>query len=940
MNIKDSKIKNYIKNVLGMFMVNSENLNLTHREVVDKVTIFAKYMQKFLNIEDELLEEVIDGVIFQYEENVGIKNFEPDIIFENIPDEKWKSSIENFYGSFIRRYEDYLDKEDFLPGAISNIVESSKRTLMYCANPNSKNKVERKKGLVVGDVQSGKTANYLGLINLAFDHGYKLVLILAGTTDYLRTQTQIRVDSGVIGAESDSIGNDIVYVGVGEPEKKHYVVPFTNKTNDFGKFISDNLNSALDDYVKPVILVVKKNADILRIVSDKLKGQLKNHDSSNILIIDDEADNASLNTNKDSNNPTKINKLIRNIFNQFPIASYVGYTATPFANVFVNPYDDDDDNLDLFPSDFIVQLHAPSSYFGGEKVFPEYKFSGNGYSKHIRKIYENEKNLIPLKHKKDVEFNELPESMKEAVYTFLLNNVIRTLRGSSTKHRSMMINITKLNCVQSKICFVVNEFVEELKNEIESLYKMPLEKFLKNEKLKKIYDMYNYSDFYLETRKGSERFKPLNWGDVQKLLLSEIKQFKVVTINSKNKVKNARKEDERFSYEKYKDVGARVIVIGGQVLSRGLTLEGLMVSYYNRNAGAYDTLLQMCRWFGYRNKYEDLCRIYMSEINIEAFDCVLDATDNLKEQFLEMKLKGKKPKDYGLMVKESPETLETTLLVTARNKMKESKEIAQVVNFGGYVADTTKISKNKEQNDYNYNLFMKFYKDHDWKWYQDGKRYMARNVDSYDIADLIRKIRVPYINKKFQNDSIAEYIDRSDVFDVWDVVIATGGSKKTLFEGEPKLRLTERKFDVRDDDDYIGISGSNNRLIDPGILDSGLEDLTAEKRRKIIESLPLNRKGEKRTEMSAMDYLKLRDTPILVIFPIDLKTKDKDGNEELEKQKREIKDGFGNNPVIGFAVGFPGKETEVKITYRFNKIKLDELKKEREEVYYDDEEEL
>jgi hypothetical protein len=220
---------------------------------------------------------------------------------------------------YFERYKLYLSKEGFAQKVIDNIELTCEEILAHCANPRTPAVIDHKRGLVFGDVQSGKTANYLGLVNMAYDYGYKIVVLLAGTTNSLRTQTQKRTDKGVIGAKSDSIGNCIEHIGVGFNTCEHYVVPFTNQTNDFARFIQRNLNTAIGDLNKPVVLVVKKVKSILESVAARLQSELeeKGLDSKSVLIIDDEADNASINTARPGNDPTTINRAIRNIFNRF-----------------------------------------------------------------------------------------------------------------------------------------------------------------------------------------------------------------------------------------------------------------------------------------------------------------------------------------------------------------------------------------------------------------------------------------------------------------------------------------------------------------------------------------------------------------------------------------------------------------------------------------------
>lgn len=851
---------------------------------------------------------VLSRAIDLYEIEVGVKSYDPYVIAKDKKLNLWlykkKDEIPH---AFFNRYKNYLRNDGFKLSAIDKIEQICEKILAYCADPYSGFE-ESKKGMVVGDVQSGKTANYLALINMAYDYGYKIVVLLAGTTDSLRLQTQRRTDTGVIGAVSDSIGNEIEYCGVGLTNKEHFVIPFTNRENDFAKFIQKNLNAAINDFKKPVILVVKKNKKILESVMERLGPALKQYGSNSLLIIDDEADNASVNTSKPDKDPSAINRCIRGIFNKFPIVSYVGFTATPFANIFINPYDDPD-YKDLYPEDFIVQLNAPDNYFGGRKVF-----SKDGISRPVRIINENESYFLPVKHKKDDDYLGLSESLKEAIHSFLINNVIRTLRGHGTKHRSMLINISVYNLMQSKIKYRVEKYIENLLHVIEQESSFPKERFLKNAEVRKIYDLFEFGDFYKQIREGNKEkaIEPVTWEEIQAGLYSEISQIQTVVINTSNK------KDLRFDYEDYEDVGARVIAIGGYVLSRGLTLEGLCVSYYSRNANTYDTALQMCRWFGYRPGYEDLCRVYLSQTNVENFNAVLDAVEDLKEQFAEMDRQDKKPKDFGLMVRESPDSLETTLLITARNKLQNSEEVVYHLNYGGVYADTSKLSKDPAVNRHNLKVFKNFYDK--LKFNKIQNKFIAQKVPKTEVAEFIKGLKIPYVNRKFDTEGLSDYIGNSDVFDQWDVVIATGESK-TITDFMGAGPAATRSFHVKESDKYIRIGGYNNRVLDPNVFDCGLW-ISDERKKEILASKNASKKG-KYVDLTALDYLRIRDNPILIIYPLDLKT-DKDENTS-EDEKIEIKKAFGGEALIAFAIGFPAKESKIRLKYRATKIKIKEL---------------
>lgn len=885
-----------------------------YNDVVQKVKqLFPIILPELIASPDH--NAIVKNVVDRYVSEVGIQTFDPEFIDLDREAKYWLyKEKDRISHPFFDRYKLYLSNDGFEPKVIKNIELSCEQILARCANPKTTALTEKKKGLVVGDVQSGKTANYLGLINMAYDYGYRIVVLLAGTTNSLREQTQKRTDSGVIGAKSDSIGNTIEFLGVGLNTNEHFAVPFTNQVNDFKKFVQKNLNVAIADINKPVVLVVKKIKSVLESVAERLQSELseKGLDCRSILIIDDEADNASITTSKDPEKPTTINRCIRDIFNKFPIASYVGYTATPFANIFINPYDDES-YLDLFPTDFIAQLHAPSTYFGGRLVFP----NNDTRSKYVRLISENEPNFLPVVHDKYIPYPAMADSLKEAINSFVICNVIRTLRGHGLKHRSMMINITRFNDTQALVWERVTEYLEALRNAIEQLSDMPLTLFCKNRYCRALYELYHNDDFFKEIREGNPDIGtgPVAWEAIQQGLYEEIKKFIVVVINSRNGQMNnidpsGRKK--RFDYDDKKDEGARVIAIGGMVLSRGLTLEGLMTSYYSRNAGAYDTLLQMCRWFGYRPKYMDLCRIYLTQVSIDQFDAVLTATEDLKEQFSEMKLRDKKPIDFGLMIKECPDTLETTLLITSRNKMRGTQVFERRLNYSGVYADTSKMSKSPTANRQNLDAFNRFCNNVSFSWKtKDGdptthRYYMAQNVSQHYIAQLFRDLSIPIENKKFNTNGLGEYIEDSDKFPYWDVVIANGNSKDSSLFME--VHPVERSFHMRSENDLIRIGGSNNRVLDPGLLNAGL----------------WYRDGE---ALSAKEYCNHREVPILVVFPIDLKCEDEENEANAFDRvwKSEAKNGLGGNVLLAFAYGFPGTDSKTMVKYRANAVMIDQL---------------
>lgn len=873
-------------------------------------------------------DEIKNVIYDKYITNIGIINPDAEFLVKDQDFNNWMKKS-NLPTNCFDRYMDYLRDQDFPEDSIEKMIKTTNDILTRCADPNNLNdsKNAKKKGLVMGDIQSGKTANYTALINLAADYGYKVIVLLAGMTDSLREQTQKRIDSGFIGAKSDTISSSLInFIGVGLDEKKYYAIPLTNCNSDFGKMVRENQNTNSSDFNKPLILVVKKNKSVLAQVKDYLKPGLHGITSENILIVDDEADNASVNT-KNTNDPSIINKLIRDLFNNFTIASYVGFTATPFANIFINPYDEEF-NKDLFPSDFIVQLREPSSYFGASKVFNNLGSIDDPKYNHIRILDPHEKNFLLLTHKKDDEiFSIIPESLKKAINDFILVNVIRTLRGKEFKHRTMMINISRFNSIQYKIEEKINDYIDIMKNTISQTYKFDFDDFIRDPYMNDLYEEYN-DEFFSEIK---EEF---SWDQIQAGLNKEIQQFVVTVVNNNNR-KN------RFNYDDYESEGARVIAIGGFILSRGLTLEGLMISYFNRKANAYDTILQMCRWFGYRPGYEDLCRIYMTQENVDNFEDVIDAVANLKDQFKQMDIQNKTPEEFGLMVKQSPARLNMQMFissgedvekfekmnVTAKNKMKDTESKTITLNYSGIATDTSKMFNDVKINSDNLNTILTLFKSLENKnmYLKDvNGRLMIQRIPKSIISEFVSKYKLPFLNKSFDTEGLSEYIKNSSSMPEWDLVIATGsqnikanGNENNIWKFyDREIPLVSRSFDMNYSDNIIRISGNKNRLFEPGIFNSGLN-------KEQYDNARANMKIRGGKELIAADYLNIYRRPLLVIYPLKLKKKD---TASINTFEMNAMNNFNyGTPLFGIALGFPGIKTKERVTYVLNRKKIEQL---------------
>ncbi|MBP5709047.1 MAG: DEAD/DEAH box helicase family protein, partial [Bacteroidales bacterium] len=318
-----------------------------------------------------------------------------DCIFDYYEQKKWyfNETVEDSY--FWDRYYRYLKSHTSIDDkSIELLNNKTLPDIMNCLlNPKEDSKAKRlKRGLIIGDVQSGKTATYSGLICKAADAGYKVVILLAGITESLRQQTQERIDEGIVGFTIRKVTKIEVSgtVGVGEDNKQRRASSFTSCIKDFVKG-SHLISTSLSEHNSLVLFVVKKNVSVLTKLHDWLRDQNMDVVTQSInhpmLLIDDEADNASVNTKKDDTDPTKTNAIIRKICNLFQTANYVGFTATPFANVFIDPDSVDSmKNADLFHEHFIYTLPTPSTYIGADKIFYEDK----EYYKNLRFITDIE----------------------------------------------------------------------------------------------------------------------------------------------------------------------------------------------------------------------------------------------------------------------------------------------------------------------------------------------------------------------------------------------------------------------------------------------------------------------------------------------------------------------------------------------------------------------
>lgn len=441
------------------------------------------------------------------------------------------------------RYKAHLENKNFSPAGIDTLENKTLPKLMsYIGNPNEDSPFSIR-GLVVGDVQSGKTSNYLGLITKAADAGYKVIFLLTGTIESLRRQTQKRVEEGFIGY--DSVNAEDVGVGRGSRTPK----AFTSRNNDFtGKNDQNTTYKINDNASEPMIFVIKKNVSVLK----KLYASLKNINTSSavsqitvpMIMIDDEADNASINTNKKDEDPTKINNYIRKILTLFARNTYVGFTATPFANVFIS-YDTQDEMLadDLFPRHFIYSLESPSNYCGAQKYF----FESNS---NVRFINDYDDKVFPLRHKKEWDGDKLFPSFYHSINVFLLANAIRDIREvEKNTHRSMLINMSRFTDVQFVIKEIVENYFADMKRAIKQNCRCKKEDYMRNSLISALYESYE-----LEYADNNWFGKTATWDQVFERLPEAIKDIEIAVVNSSrnsNKLDYLEAQIDGTTYDDY-----------------------------------------------------------------------------------------------------------------------------------------------------------------------------------------------------------------------------------------------------------------------------------------------------------------------------------------------------------------------------------------------------
>lgn len=691
--------------------------------------------------------------------------------------ERWFSVEKLHEQKYWDHFEQQMKIEKWPESRLEINKTQSEEIINNLSNPLKKDTSDTeatRKGLVYGHVQSGKTAQMSSLLAMYASCGCKMFIVFSGITNSLRDQTanRFRKDLGI-----DEMGGWDLLTAVSDKLGKNDVC------------IEGRIHGEM-----PVLGVFKKNPHVLR----RLKDYLENTNNSNlwkgktVLIIDDECDNASMNVEKqfdDNGKPTgkrsSINALITDILNIFDRFCYVGFTATPFANVLNEKPGKDS----LYPSDFIYPLEVNEKYYSAGKLFGSMNDDPENPSPLL-----NEVNLIDVEEISPNynDYSKVPESLKKAVFYFIAATACRYFRGMKNKHSSMLIHVDRKISIQDDVNIAVQEFVSEIKQKTDSFYQQ-IENAWESEKNKvsfeTIKELFSYSD------DEKEKYYIPDFRELKQYIKKTIEKLEIVVDNSSVQL------EERLHYpDKPDEESSKVyIVIGGNTLSRGLTLEGLLVSYFYRTSKLYDTLLQMGRWFGYRIGYEDLPRIWTTERIARNFSLLADVEDELQEQFSGYQ-NGLTPCEIAPRIRTLP-----LLQITRKRAMQSAK--AAFINYGGQRPSTLFFKrKDREWLLHNQEAVRKFLDKITLPPVYKNGNIIFNDVSIDEIRNFIVTYNISEANNACRKDLLLKYIDNAKGKEFllrWNVaVIQNKSGREYQISSSLKVHLLSRsRIDTKIPDD-------------------------------------------------------------------------------------------------------------------------------------------
>lgn len=828
-------------------------------------------------------------------------------------------------GPFMKRYLEKLEDDRWPADSVLELQNSTAKIMELMDDPQRLGSWDWR-GLVVGDVQSGKTASYAGVANRAADAGYRIIIVLAGMHKILRLQTQKRFDQDVLGYDTNPKNREpnqpLREIGVGAFNSNLLVDSLTmaDLNGDFALRLAEQTNFSPDS--KPCLFIVKKNAAVLKNLNSWVARLPAPAKTAPVLVIDDEADQASVDTGDqplledgafdEDYDPKRVNGEIRKLLMKFERRVYVGYTATPFANIFIHDERAAKDyGPDLFPATFIASLTPPDDYFGPAAVFGTNDGDNPGLPL-IRPLDQIGEQWIPDKHDKTLRprYNGrdvIPPSLERAIDAFLLTCAARAARGQDREHNSMLVHVSRYVDVHSEVHRQVEKYLNETRAMISNG---------DGQTLQRLKDTWE-NDYVRTTREVSKTIYGRNtvsvtWDQVRAQLPDSSDKIQLITANGKTKAD--------IDYDSYKETGFSVIAVGGDKLSRGLTLEGLSVSYFLRISRQYDSLLQMGRWFGYRRGFADLCRLYTTGDMEDWFRYVATAQSELRSQFFEMSMQNATPKEFGLKV-----AVHDVLEVTAINKQRHA-EIHQS-SYAGEGKVQTVMFRDRITIERNADVTDSFIQglgaglDNPPRPGASDKTAQGTlwtGVGGRDVANYLRTLAFPPESQQINGEKLAAYItDQMSMLNEltdWTVFLATGSKMPVTIAGR-QYRCVERSprkprngKPLPEDRFIIGTTLSP--------LDQAIDLTDAEFAHALTRTNLERRSRTKRdTDVPSGEFIrKVRGVRprngLLIIYPIDPVL------AEVEPTDR---------PVFSVVVSFPDSDAADKRVYLINTVKQREL---------------
>ncbi|MBC7523988.1 MAG: Z1 domain-containing protein [Flavobacterium sp.] len=1002
-----------INGIVDRFFFDSDNLKKNTEAALEVISNMFGYKIlseiEFVKLFDISIKEFRHNHTTSMAPSISLRksHLETWLTKERIESLNWNSDEIITYRT---RYLNYLESIGRAKSIVNETDRSSLEIIKKIGDPLS-NDVFFTRGLVVGSVQSGKTANFNAVINSSIDVGYKLIIVLSGIMEDLRRQTQTRIEKEVVGPylgsdKFDGVGKISSFGQLGKYKNVNQIIVPTSGTNDFNRamqrahFSLNNTN----------ILICKKNTSVLQNLILWLNEYLiENNDKHNIpfIIIDDEADNASLNNlgHKGKEYANKINGHIRALLALFNKKTYIGYTATPFANVLqdVNETPENKwlirdaknntilefDQVDnLFPHDFIELLIPPSNYLGPKNFFetrieeikkiepligPAIKdyvpsFPSRVYKEKSQNPFEvigfsnkDEFDTYFYKHNGYLDFTDhkdyrdrtraskqfddypknLPKSLEEAVKCYILSIAVRLSRKqemSNSKlfhpHNTMLIHISRYSAWQTKTKDLLEKYLLNLKTSINSDgLKDEGSIFLEFERIWVKYFSYAINNI--------QEYLPEGYEDVflTKRTFEDVKQFLFLAIDGIDvKAVNTLTKDE-LDYSKGEK---KYIVVGGNKLSRGFTLEGLTINYFIRNTNYADTLLQMGRWFGYRPGYLDCCKLFTTTETLEKFDQCTWTIEELEAEFKQMSLDGKKPIDYATRVLTHPGTLQ----ITRAGILKNSTVVKW--SYADHLLQTTKFHLDKNRINHSWKSFKEFYANNSDDFVKENDYLVLKTTPNnlLTLLDLPNTFSEDFI-KPFK--MFLELANNLNKLTNWTIAIKTSGASKNVLKKADTgfgsdIKLTERGGPKRGyyrekliNEKIFAASGASSNIVTSG------KDFSVTLNESEIKKAKTNfirNKNPEASETEIENLVKKSNFPeniyrrripesegLLVIYLMDLHkvflTVEKGEEGEIENT---------DNvdlaiPLIGYAIGIPPIEENVGGTYLLNKYILENIEK-------------